>query len=60
MAESVNPVRLCCGQRHSGVVCPDNTVWCCICFGHFTIDELYEDSEGKWDMCRECGEREYA
>jgi hypothetical protein len=50
------PVRLCCGQRHAGPVCPDGRVLCCICFTVVPQDQLYADEEGqKWDECRDCG-----
>lgn len=50
------PVRLCCGQRHWGCVCPDGRVMCCICFGRYETHELYVDSTGvTWDMCSGCG-----
>jgi hypothetical protein len=50
------PVRLCCGQRHWSVICPDGLVQCCICFERVPADEVWEDSGGqKWDVCRTCG-----
>jgi len=53
------PVRLCCGQRHFGVVCPDGKVMCCLCFGRFTPDELSETVDGdKQDVCVPCAENE--
>ena len=33
-------VRLCCGQRHSGTVCPDGMVVCCICFERVSQQQL--------------------
>lgn len=52
------PVRLCCGQRHYGVICPSGNVMCCLCFGSFSQDQLWVDAEGiRWDVCRECGPR---
>ena len=55
------PVRLCCGQRHFGAVCPDGKVMCCLCFGRFPLDELSETVDGdKQDVCRACAEREAA
>ena len=33
-------VRLCCGQRHSGTVCPDGMVMCCICFERVSQQQL--------------------
>jgi hypothetical protein len=53
------PVRLCCGQRHAGAVCPDGLVMCCICFSRFPPAGLYVDGHGdRWDICRACGRRE--
>lgn len=53
------PVRLCCGQRHWTVACPDGKVMCCLCFNRFTQDELYSDSDGvKWDVCIPCHRQE--
>lgn len=45
-------------QRHWDLPCPDGTVMCCLCFDKFEQDQLYEDEDGKWDMCRECGEED--
>jgi hypothetical protein len=51
----IDPVRLCCGQRHTGVVCPDGKVMCCVCFNRVTTDKLYVDPDGdRWDICKEC------
>ena len=51
------PVRLCCGQAHWGVVCPDDTVMCCICWARVPVDCVWRDSNGNgWDMCEKCGE----
>lgn len=47
------PVRLCCGERHFGVVCPDDHIMCCICFERFPIDPSTE-----WDVCPSCLEHE--
>ncbi len=54
------PVRVCCGQRHSGPVCPDGRVMCAICFEKFNQDQLAVDSkDGKLrNICRECDKRE--
>lgn len=50
------PVRLCCMQRHYGVVCPDGKIMCCLCYDRFDKLDLYVDSEGsRWDMCSKCG-----
>lgn len=53
------PHRLCCGQAHWGVICPDGKVMCCICFSRFSQDELHVDENGdREDVCKPCGEIE--
>ena len=48
-------IRLCCGQEHTGVICPDGLVMCCLCFDRFPQDALAVDSDGlKWDVCAPC------
>jgi hypothetical protein len=32
-----SPVRICCGQRHDGAVCPDMHFMCCLCFDRFPV-----------------------
>lgn len=55
------PVRLCCGQRHYGVLCPDGKVMCCLCFGRFDVSELSETVDGdKQDVCSACWAEETA
>jgi len=49
-----DPVRLCCGKRHSGVVCPDGLVMCCLCFHRFRVIELHVTDEGPEDACLKC------
>jgi hypothetical protein len=49
------PVRLCCGQRHLGAVCPDGMVMCCVCFYRFSPAGLYVDAQkDRWDVCLGC------
>lgn len=53
------PVRLCCGQRHTGSVCPDGKVMCCICFELFEVEDLNTAASGiKEDVCIKCAEIE--
>ncbi len=53
------PYRLCCGQQHSGPVCPDGLVMCEICYERFETKDLWVDYEGfKWSLCKECGDLE--
>jgi hypothetical protein len=57
--EDLNPVRLCCGQRHATVQCPDGLVMCCICFSRVPVTGLHADEHGYiWDVCRECKREE--
>lgn len=53
------PVRLCCGQRHFGVVCPDGKVMCCLCFSRFSQKDLHVLEDGqKEDVCTGCANKE--
>ena len=54
----IPPVRLCCGQRHWGVLCPDGKVMCCICFSRFPESGLFVNSEGRReDICVSCAKK---
>lgn len=49
------PFRLCCGQQHIGVQCPDGKVMCCLCFDRFSYSDLSVNEDGdKTDVCLEC------
>lgn len=50
------PVRLCCGQRHYGVVCPDGMVMCCLCFFRFKVEDLAIEEDTPIDICKPCYE----
>lgn len=54
----IDPVRICCGQRHLGPKCPDGKVMCCICFDRFDEEDLMTDPKDgkKWDVCKGCEE----
>lgn len=54
------PIRLCCGERHLGPVCPDSRVMCCLCFERFAQDDLAFDPviESKVDVCQPCYDAE--
>ena len=55
------PVRLCCGQRHFGVVCDDGKVMCCICYERVPQNELNVLSNGKKEnVCKVCAEKDGA
>lgn len=56
------PVRLCCGQRHFGPICPDGKVMCCLCFVRVDQDELHVDPKSgiKEDVCKPCAAEEAA
>lgn len=51
------PVRLCCGERHWNVQCPDGKVMCCICFDRVEVSELIERNGMKQDVCKGCEDR---
>jgi hypothetical protein len=47
--------RLCCGQRHDGVQCPDGLVMCAICYNRVDPLHLNPLPEGGWEnVCRMC------
>ena len=53
------PVRLCCGKRHFGVVCPDGMVMCALCFKRVHQSELSRGSSGRLEnVCQKCKEIE--
>jgi hypothetical protein len=54
------PTRSCCGRPHSGAVCPDGLVMCCICFERVTKHSLASDGFSLIDMCRSCWAKERA
>jgi hypothetical protein len=42
--------------RHYGVVCPDQTFMCCVCFDKIPVDDAYVEPDGtRIDMCQACG-----
>ena len=47
----MDPVRVCCGQRHSDIQCPDGLVMCCICFDRVPIDHLMMEGNSRIDIC---------
>lgn len=49
-----SPVRLCCFQRHNGVVCPDGSVMCAICFDRVAVDDLAVEAGSRIDVCKPC------
>ena len=56
-AEKDAPVRVCCGQRHYGVECPDRMVMCCVCFERFGKADLMTQNGITYDVCKRCGPR---
>jgi len=48
------PWRLCCGQQHLGVQCPDGMYMCCLCFDRFEVDELAIEDGDTIDVCWTC------
>lgn len=53
------PVRLCCMQRHTGSICPDGKVMCCLCFDRVPFEELAEEDGTKTDVCMPCWRQEH-
>lgn len=55
----IYPIRPCCGQAHTGPVCPDGKVMCCLCFERFEIKDLNTLEDGvQEDVCVACAEKE--
>lgn len=53
------PIRLCCMTRHLGVLCPDDTFMCCMCFEKVPKADAWRDTEGQaWDCCKPCGDHD--
>lgn len=55
---SIDPVRLCCGQKHSGAQCPDGLVMCCLCFNRVPVDQLNRSDGVPEDVCIPCAQEE--
>lgn len=58
---TIDPVCAFHGKRwseHEGGRC----LYCCLCFrSDLTPDDCWEDEHGqKWDVCKDCGERDLA
>lgn len=64
----IDPIRVCCAQRHHGPVCQDGLVMCCLCFRRVACTDLHvlEPGDGSdagsapiyEDVCRTCKKRE--
>lgn len=53
------PVRVCCGTRHAGPVCPNGCTMCCLCFNIVPREALHVDTDGEtWDYCKACAAAE--
>lgn len=52
------PVRLCCGQRHFGVQCPDGLVQCCLCFDRVEVSGLAVEDGALVNICQACMQQE--
>jgi hypothetical protein len=51
----IDPVRVCCGQRHTTIACPDGKVMCQLCFSRVEVDGLAIDGDGnRVDVCLPC------
>jgi hypothetical protein len=53
------PVRLCCGQRHVGPVCPDGKFMCCLCFHRYDVEDAAIQDGDKVDVCQSCSDLEW-
>lgn len=55
------PYRVCCGQQHTGAMCPDGLVMCCHCFERVGVDQLAVLLCELVDVCKPCAikERDY-
>lgn len=60
LSGTYEPVRLCCGQRHGGVTCPDGKVMCCHCFDRFEVADLhtYPGDDKPSNVCKPCAASE--
>lgn len=62
MEFGIIPIRVCCGQRHLGPLCPDGLVMCCLCFNRVPLTDLNliggDGEEIREDVCRSCAEKE--
>ena len=55
MSLPIDPVLLCCGQRHMTTQCPDGLTMCALCFGRFPIDQLNRTYDGiPENVCVNC------
>lgn len=58
MSLPIDPVRLCCGQRHITTQCPDGLIMCCLCFSRFPLTGLHKGDDGYEDVCLQCAANE--
>lgn len=54
MTES--PVRICCGRRHSGAVCLDGKVMCCLRFNRVDQADLAFEGGERVNVCIPCAD----
>jgi len=57
----IGPVKLCCGQKHYGLICPDGKVMCCICFERVQQHQLNVINHNKGtreNVCVRCAAEE--
>ncbi|CAB4162772.1 hypothetical protein UFOVP783_116 [uncultured Caudovirales phage] len=53
------PVRLCCGERHLGPVCPDGKAMCALCHHKFAPEDLNTSADGDTEnVCKGCARME--
>lgn len=48
------PFRICCGQQHASVTCPDGLTMCALCFDRFPIAALATHDGHPIDICTPC------
>ncbi len=49
------PVRLCCMERHWGVLCADKTFMCALCFDKFPAHDAWRNEDNiAFDCCVPC------
>jgi len=57
--DNLIPVRICCGQRHLGVQCPDGLVLCALCYSRVPTSQLNKTSDGQLEnVCQTCAAEE--
>lgn len=51
----MGPTKICCGQKHWSVTCPDGKTMCILCFNKFSVDQLAKpDGVAYMNICKPC------